>query len=134
MPPGSALVPRAVAALLATTLVVASLLPCPSPRGDAPRPTAAHGHASHAAHGAEAERAARHADCAPVFSLRAPCSCGCADTPGSDANPARLPVALLAASDALSTASTSLVVEADSGALPDSPRHAIEHVPLHRLA
>ena len=130
--------PRAIAALLAATLLVASLLPCPAPAEA--RVAAVHGHASHtgqleAEHAGqlEAEGGAGHADCDhPVPTLRAPCSCGCADTPGADASPARLPVSLLAAACVAFTGSDGEAAQPESCAQPDSPHEPIDHVPLRR--
>jgi hypothetical protein len=132
MSPSAGSRPRAIAALLGATLLVASLLPCPTPADGEARVAAAHGHASHAGH-LEAEDGAGHADCGhPVPTLRAACSCGCADTPGADASLARLPVSLLAAATVVSAGPGPLAAPADRGAPPDSPHEPIDHVPLRR--
>ncbi len=77
---------------------------------------------------------AGHADCGHAApALTAPCTCGCAGTPGADATPSRLPVSLLAAASAPGVDVALPAPQADGGALPDSPHEPIEHVPL-RLA
>jgi hypothetical protein len=123
---------RGIAAWAAATLLVASLAPCPAPEAGG-RVLATPGHASHDMAGG-ADAGAGHADCGHAApALTAPCTCGCAGTPGAGATPSRLPVSLLAAATDAGVEVAVPAPHADGSALPDSPHEPIEHVPL-RLA
>jgi MYXO-CTERM domain-containing protein len=130
---------RAIAGPLLAAVLLASVQPCPTPLGPAAgQPGAAHAsHASHTSAGASVDPSASsaHEHCSrPATSLRAPCTCGCAGTPGTDASPSRLPLALLAAGAFVATPLAPLAPDAAGDTLPESPRQTIEHVPLRPSA
>jgi hypothetical protein len=132
---------RAIAIVLLAAVLMASLQPCPTPLepiGEQPA-AAPTSHASHASADPSSEPSASglaaHEHCTrPATSLRAPCTCGCADTPGADASPSRLPLALLAADTSVATPLAPLALAGPPGTLPESPRQPIEHVPLRPSA
>lgn len=129
---------RMIARLLVAALLAAAVQPCPtalSPVADPAGSSRSHAaHAEVAAPGEPSELTA-HEHCGPsAQSLRAPCTCGCADTPGADANPSRLPLALLAAGSSSATPLAPLASEGPGDTLPESPRQPTEHVPLRPSA